>query len=120
MWTYNTNVMGPFGLWWYEENNVPYEMVTINNRFTNYKDVERKNYLLSYYGGRIDTYCSNPDDKDYDHYMPELGLPIMEAKYFAKFDEWLDTVKTDSLVTFEDLKQMYEEETKETLLIFKD
>lgn len=43
-WSYNTNMMGPFGLWWFEENNIPYIIKIINNKFTNFKDVKTKTY----------------------------------------------------------------------------
>lgn len=119
MWSYNTNVMGPYGLWWYEENNIPWDIIIVNNRFTKFKDVERKKYKEVYYGGRIDTYCDNTDDPDWDHYMPELSLPIMSSENFARFDNWLDNFKSEKLLSFEDLKILFEKDNGE-LVLFKE
>lgn len=119
MWSYNTNVMGPYGLWWYEENNIPWDIIIVNNRFTKFKDVERKKYKEVYYGGRIDTYCDNTDDPDWDYYMPELSLPIMSSENFARFDNWLDNFKSEKLLSFEDLKILFEKDNGE-LVLFKE
>ena len=119
MWSYSTNVMGPFGLWWYEENGIPFEIEIMNNKYTDFKDVERKKYLKKYYGGRIDTYCTNTNDPDYDHYMPEVGLPIMEASEFAKFDQWVDKFHSERLLSFNELKEEYEKEFGEELIVFE-
>lgn len=119
MWAYRTNFMGPTGLWWYEENNIPFEILVINNQFTDYRDKEYKHYLEQYYGGRIDCYCSNPHDPDYDHYNRELSLPIMNGENYRQFSDWLDTFKSVSFVdSFEKLKEYYEFEMNTELILF--
>jgi len=119
MWRYSTNLMGPFGLWWYAQNSIPYTTELINSKYTNFKAVEVKNYE-KWYGGRIDCYCSDPTDPDYDHYPPELGLPIMSADSYSRFSQWLDDVSTESLVTFEDLRSMFEASEDFTLILFNE
>lgn len=106
MWTYNTNFMGPM-LHWYETNNIPYvereEFSTLFNKPIMYKSYEQ------YAGGRIDCYCTDSEDLDYDPYGVELELPIMKADSFNRFSEWLHKFKSKKLHTFAELKQMYED-----------
>lgn len=107
MWTYSTNCMGPYGLWWYEENNIPFvEVKRFSTLFD--KEIVSKNYE-PWFGGRIDCYCDNPEDPDYDHYHPELGLPIMDAESYHRFSTFLDKFKSCKLMTFRELKEQFEE-----------
>lgn len=117
MWTYSTNCMGPYANRWYEENNVPYEIIILNNKWTNFQDTEYKNYLEKYYGGRIDCYCSNTEDPDYDHFNQELYLPIMSAKSYGELSEWLETYKTKRLDL--NVLKTYEEQTGNKLEIHR-
>ena len=120
-WSYSTNVMGPYGLWWYEQNNIPFEIIQVPaSKLLNLPAYERKHYLETYYGGRIDCYCSNPDDPDYDPYNRETYLPIMIGPEFAKFDAWLDQHTSDHLQQFDELRSLYEQETGNKLILFKE
>lgn len=117
MWSYSTNVMGPAGTWWFEENNIPYQEVVVNNRFTGHQDEIRRIYD-EYYGGRIDTYCDDPKDPDYCKYSPEVDLPIMPGEHFQRFDQWLNGFSSKRLMQFEELKAEYEKQTGELLELF--
>lgn len=119
MWTYSTNIMGPYGLCWFEQNNIPYTSKITNNRFTDFKDVEYKTYE-QWYGGRIDCYCSTIEDPDYDHHKPELGLPIMSTESLGKFQEYLETFKSCRLLEFGELKYIFESVSNYKLNIFKE
>lgn len=114
-WTYSTNVMGPFGLWWFEENNIPFKIIIVNNRWTDFKDIKTKQYE-TWFGGRIDCYCDNQEDPEYDRYGRELILPIMKGDCYALFSNWLDKQITNSLVSNEYLFKKYETETGNKLI----
>lgn len=116
MWTYSTNIMGPM-THWYESSNIPFKIVKKFSKFLN-KDIEYKIWDKNYYGGRIDCYCDNTNDPDFDPYNRELGLPIMEAESFGKFDNWLVKIKTPRLYSFEELQQLYRLETGNILDIW--
>ena len=116
-WKYGTNVMGPYGLWWYEKNNIPFRIEVINNRFTDFKDTEHKVYE-NWFGGRIDCYCSDTEDPYYDPFNRELSLPIMKPKSLKKLDEWLKTYISESFNP--DLLMTFEEQTGYTLELFKE
>lgn len=118
MWTYSTNMMGVFGIWWYKENNIPF---TISKRYSKYfdKEIEFTTYE-QWYGGRIDCYCDNTDDVDYDIYGTEVSLPIMDSQSYSAFSDWLDSVKTDRLYMFEELQGMFERMTNTNLRLWYD
>lgn len=112
-WTYSSNVMGPYGLWWYDKHNVPYIM-------SNTKGVDHKVYTEQWYGGRIDCYCNDIRDIDYDHYGREIYLPIMLDESLDKLDKYLDQLTTSKLLTWEELQEKYEKETGDKLQVFEE
>lgn len=109
MWTYSTNFMGPAGLWWYERNNIPNEKIKVFSKIFN-KEIEYTNYE-QWCGGRIDCYCDNIEDKNYDHFGVEFGLPIMNTESFNKFSDWVIKFKSPELVDSDELFKLFEEET---------
>lgn len=113
MWTYSTNIMGPFGLWWYEENNIPYIEEEYSSPFGSGK---RKKYLELWVGGRIDCYCTNPEDSDYDRYGVELSLPIIDSESEYKLSEWLETYSSEKLE--ENILGIFEKETGFKIIYF--
>ena len=117
MWSYNTNYMGPM-MHWYERSKIPYTMKTSYSKLFE-KEITVKVYQDDYAGGRIDCYCSNPDDPDFNPYGEELGLPIMKLKSYGLFSEFLDGFHSSSLMSFEELKELYEERY-EKLEIWED
>ena len=110
--TYSTNCMGPYGLWWYEENNIPFTTSIANNRFTNFKDVEQKHYEM-WYGGRIDVYSG-------EHYPDELDLPIMNAESYGRFSDWLDKYSSSELKSFDELRELFENEEQFKLIVHEE
>ena len=111
-YTYNTNCMGPYGLWWYEENKIPYTIKISNNKFTNFQDHEQKVYE-QWYGGRIDVYSGSG-------YPDELGLPIMSGESYARFSRWLLNFTSDDIKSFYELRQLFEESEDYKLAIFEE
>ena len=53
-------------------------------------------------GGRIDVRGTD------DYYGDELGLPIMRDDSYGSFSRWLDSVKTEVMISFKELVEMYE------------
>ena len=113
MWTYSTNVMGPYGLWWYKQNNIPYEDIPFDSE-TFGKGTHRS--YDNWFGGRIDCRCSNTKDKDYDPFGQELTLPIMTPDSLYNLDKWLKSYKSETFNV--NLLETFEEETKTKLECF--
>ena len=114
MVSYSTNMMGPYGLWWFEENNIPYKEYELTSTIVNPgKPFKYKKYE-HWFGGRIDCYSSDW------HYPEELGLPIMDGKSYGKFSEWLDNFTSEELVTQEYLFETFEKETGHKIRFFKE
>lgn len=111
-YTYNTNLMGPAGLWWFEQNNIPYTIKIMNNKFTNFKDEEFKRYD-PWYGGRIDIY-GGPG------YPDEDGLPIMSGESYCRFSRWLEKYSSEEIKSFEELRELFESEENFKLIIFDE
>jgi hypothetical protein len=111
--------MGPAGLWWYEENKIPFIVEKTFSSLFN-KEIEFKKYDKQYAGGRIDCYCNDINDPDYDPYNRELFLPIMESKSFNIFSDWLENIKTEKLLTEKELFSLFLEETNIKLKYFDE
>ena len=110
--THNINCMGPYGLWWYEENKIPYTIKMMNNKFTNFQDHEKKVYE-QWYGGRIDVSFGN----GYPH---ELELPIMSGESYARFSRWLSSFTSDDIKSFDELRKIFEESDDYKLMLFEE
>jgi hypothetical protein len=115
MWKYSTNVCGPYGLWWYEKNNIPFKLIPFDSEIFG-KGVHKS--YEQWYGGRIDCYCNNVEDPDYDHYNQELSLPIMRGSSLVMLDKWLESYKSDFFNR--DLLKTFEEETGFKLELFEE
>ena len=109
--TYSTNMMGPM-LHWFQTNNIPYTVKIANNKFTNFKDEERKIYE-QWYGGRIDIYSGAG-------YPDECGLPIMSGESYSRFSRWLETYSSSELKSFKELRKLFESEENFKLIIFDE
>ena len=83
MHRYSTNWMGPVTLQWYEERGI---------------NADEEHWA----GGRIDVYGGEDD------YPEEIGLPIMHGQDYARFSDWLDDFKTETLWTLDELVAEYE------------
>lgn len=106
-WTYSTNMMGPAGLSWYEDNNIPYIVV----KYTwDREELDRKVYE-QWAGGRIDCYCDDPEDVDYSRYGMELSAHVVPAEQWNRLSDWCDQLRTPRLLSEEELYTRFEEET---------
>jgi hypothetical protein len=99
---------------WYVSNNISYTETTSFSTFFN-KEITMKHYE-PYAGGRIDCYCDDPSHPDYDPYGINLGIPIMHAKSWSEFSDFLRGFSSDELLDFDKLYTIY----GKPLDIFKD
>lgn len=109
---YRTNIMGPYGSWWHEENNIPYSIKIINNKYTDFQDEEIKIYE-QWYGGRIDI-------KSSEFTTDEIYLPIMSGESYSKFSNWLEKFSSPELKSFDELRKLFELEENHKLIIFDE
>jgi hypothetical protein len=107
-------MMGPAGLWWFEKNNIPFELIQMES--TIIKPGEQFFYKKyePWFGGRIDCYGGDW------HYPEELGLPIMDGESYGRFSDWLDNFKSEELVTEEYLFETFEKETGHKIRFWKE
>ena len=107
MITYSTNWMGPIATRWYEDNNIPYvEGKTFVSKYTG-KSITPKDYE-QYAGGRIDIY--GLDESEHWGGKSEYSLPVMPAKDWNAFSEWLDKLESSVLLTYKELISDFEKE----------
>lgn len=106
---YSTNWMGVVNLQWYRDRGLTKRVtktLTENSKLTGRKAGESFEYdeiIQSYSCGRID--CRGDGLGDYGE---ELGIGPMKNESWTQFGNWLDTVKTDNLLTLDQLVEMYE------------
>ena len=104
MITYSTNYMGPIYSEWYRERGLMRtRSVVIQSeavaKVTGHEVgdlVEYEEPLEYYAGGRIDIYGA-------DEYPLEYGLPPMHSEDWKRLSNWLDTIETYNVWTYEDL-----------------
>lgn len=108
--TYSTNMMGPM-THWYETNNIPFTIIKTYSKLFS-KEIEYKQYE-PWYGGRIDIYGGSG-------YPDELCLPIMSGESYGIFSEWLGKFSSTDIKSFEELRELFEKETKFKLVIFEE
>ncbi len=118
MWSYDINLMGPSSSW-YEVEKIPYHLLEIIKE-EKLKTSTLKIYNEQWYGGRIDCYCDNVNDVNYDKYGVELEFPIMTEDSYNKISEWLVTFHSKELLDFSDIKSIYEKETGLTLELYSN
>jgi len=82
MITYSTNWMGPINKKWYEDRNLE---------------------LWSCSAGRID--CRGTG---LGMHGDEIGLPPMPNEDWVRFSQWLDDVETDTMLSLNELVEIYE------------
>lgn len=97
MITYSTNWMGPISRTWWEKRGLD---------FLNPKH--------GYRGGRID--CYGLDKEEYYDGKSETSLPVMKEECYFKFDKWLEGFQSEQLLTFEEIKEIYERETGNVII----
>ena len=104
MWTYSLNYMGPISIKWFEGNDIPFRIVN-----------GLKEYDI-WMGGRIDCYCDNELDKDYNMFGVELPLPIISCDSYKRLDDWIDDYSSDELD--EKILNTFEESTGVKIVYF--
>lgn len=108
------NMMGVYGLYWYEKNNIPYIMECRPNRFSEDGWLERKVYDKTYCCGRIDI-----------HGIPEepfglaYGVDVMEAESWGLLQQWLTCLSLQHLPTKEELFSKFKSDTGHDIKWFR-
>ena len=101
--SYSTNWMGPISIKWYRDHGLTRQV---------WKKVESDmvEEIITYYaGGRID--IRGLDDVDSYNGWHEYSVPIMHGEDWNKFSDWLDDLMTDDLLEYEQLIEMFENDT---------
>ena len=105
MISYSTNWMGPVSTRWYEERDIPFELRKTSGKIL--PVVEYKHFLESYSCGRIDIY--GLDEDEYWCGKSEYGVAPMLTEDWNAFGDWLDNIKDERLITYEELIRQFEE-----------
>mgnify|MGYP003626655180 FL=1 len=105
MISYSTNWMGPVSTRWYEERDIPFVLKKTSGKIL--PVVEYKDFLESYSCGRIDIY--GLDDDTYWCGKSEYSVAPMLTEDWNAFGNWLDNIKDESLITYEELIRQFEE-----------
>ena len=104
MISYSTNWMGPVSTRWYEDRNIPFEWKETSGKL--FEKMQYKDYLESYSCGRIDIY--GLDEQEHWCVRSEYSVAPMRTEYFNDLSDWLDTLDTYELTTYEDLIDQFE------------
>jgi hypothetical protein len=102
--SYSTNWMGPISTKWYDDRDIPFVMKKTSGKHL--PAVEYKDYLESYSCGRIDIY--GLDSEEYYAGKNEYGVSPMRTEDWNDLSDWLDTLDTYELTTYEDLIDQFE------------
>lgn len=95
MITYSTNWMGPVTLRWYKERG--------------FIDEATGEITQRCCGGRID--IRGLPEEEYWNGWHEYSLPFMTETSWVSFSTWLESFKTETLISFAGLMKAYTEET---------
>jgi len=104
--SYSTNWMGPISTKWYEDRNIPYVMKKSKGVLEPFPVREYKDYV-EYSCGRIDIY--GLDEEEYWCGKSEYGVAPMRHEDWNAFGDWLDNIKDERLITYEELIRQFEE-----------
>lgn len=96
---YSTNWMGPISLDWYVKNGYTERRMI---QHPEGHDIEVDHIVTRWAGGRIDVYGTD------EPYPEEIGVPIMTEEDWGKFGSWLGEFKSESILTLEQLVNLYE------------
>jgi hypothetical protein len=104
MISYSTNWMGPIATRWYEDRNIPFEWKETSGKI--FEKTRYKHFLESYSCGRIDIY--GLDEKEHWCGRSEYSVAPMRTEDWNDLSDWLDTLDTYELTTYEDLIDQFE------------
>ena len=113
MINYSTNFCGPIATKWYEERGLLSDPVTKPNRYAEGGSLEVREITEYWAGGRIDIY-----GLDYEEYFDgkwEYGLPVMHGEDWNRFSDWLHNLKTEKLLSFDEIFERYYSEGNPTI-----
>ena len=107
MITYSTNWMGPVSTRWYEDRNIPFEWKETSGKI--FEKMQYKHYLESYSCGRIDIY--GLDEQEHWCGRSEYSVAPMRTEDWNELSDWLDTLDTDELWSYDKLFQSFKHDT---------
>ena len=107
MISYSTNWMGPISTRWYEDRNIPFEIRETSGKIL--PKTEYKHYLESYSCGRIDIY--GLDESEHWGGKSEYSVAPMRTEDWNELSDWLDTLDTDELWSYDKLFQSFKHDT---------
>ncbi len=100
--------MGPVSMSWYRTRGLTQTQTKIadtNSMFTTEGEQFTSESITTHYScGRIDVH-----NVPHEPYGDEINVPPMLSTDWAMFSNWLDTVKTMSIWTLQDLVTAYEQ-----------
>ena len=100
MISYSTNFMGPISLNWFRERGLLMPPVTRWSGFLK-KEITVEEIKQEYRGGRIDIYGTE------DGFPEEIALPVMLGEDWNRFSKWLDSYKTETVKTLDEIIESY-------------
>ena len=111
MVTYSTNWMGPISLDWFRKRGLTREVSVVleeDQKFGDLKAGDTWTYAeitTNYAGGRIDI----RDDSKYGYDgWDEYGVAPMHIEDWNALSDWLDTVETDDVWSYDQLISQFE------------
>lgn len=122
--TYWSNFMGPISMSWYRDRGMTHmvertcesELIRDalrTSKVLNYPDIEIgdtyeiEEVTVHYAGGRIDIYGLDPEK--YYAGKDEYGLDVMHGEDWNALSDWLDDLTTDTLLSYNDLIEQFEQ-----------
>jgi hypothetical protein len=99
--------MGPIATQWYEDRNIPFEIRETSGKIL--PKTEYKHFLESYSCGRIDIY--GLDESEHWSGKSEYSVAPMRTEDWDELSDWLDTLDTDELWSYDKLFQSFEHDT---------
>ena len=109
MISYSTNMMGPWHTSWYVERGLTRKAtrVVTTDVIKGYSPgdvIEYDEITTHYAGGRIDI-RGVPNEP----WGIEYSLAVMHGEDWNAFGDWLDSIKDESLITYEELIRQFED-----------
>ena len=100
MISYSTNWMGPISMQWYRDRGLTQKsQPRWSERLQ--QTIEPEEITQHWSGGRIDIYGTE------SAFPEEIGLPVMLGKDWNRFSKWLDSYKTETVETLDQILESY-------------